>query len=65
MGVKRGRGPAGADKTGEKARARHEKALKAKRHARIVLGIPPPSQALTPKRMKPPKHKRPLDAEQE
>lgn len=63
MGVKRGKPHAGAGKAGEEALARHEKSLKAKRHARIILGTPPPAQALTPKRMKPAKHKKQVDPE--
>lgn len=65
MGVKRSRGAARDGKTGEEAQAKHEKSLKAKRHARIILGTPPPSKTLTPKRMKPVKHKKPVDAEQD
>jgi hypothetical protein len=65
MGVKRGTGKVGAGKTVEEARAGREKSLKAKRHARIILGTPPPSQTLTPKRMKPVKHKKPAGEEEE
>lgn len=65
MAVKRGKGHMRGDKAAEDAQARHEKAMKAKRHARIILGTPPPAQTLTPKRMKPVKHKKPVDAEEE
>lgn len=59
MGVKR-TSPKPKDLDGAKnAQAEHEKSQKAKRHARIILGTPPPSQAFTPKRLKPPKHKKP------
>ncbi|MBE0658745.1 MAG: hypothetical protein IH602_13715 [Bryobacteraceae bacterium] len=64
MGVKRVPSkPAGPTKA-EQAQADHEKSQKAKRHARIILGSPPPSQAFTPKRQKPPKHKKPPGAEE-
>lgn len=65
MGVKRDHSKRGTGKTGEQARAEHEKSLKAKRHARIILGTPPPAQVLTPKRMKPVKHKKPAGEEEE
>jgi hypothetical protein len=59
MGVKRGKDGQVAGTSEEQARLRKEKSSKAKRHARIVLGSPPPSQVLTPRRSKPPKHKKP------
>jgi hypothetical protein len=63
MGVKRVPSkPTGPTKA-EQAQAEHEKSIKAKRHARIILGSPPPSKPFTPKRMKPPKHKKPLGEE--
>ena len=59
MGVKRPSGGGKGPQQGEEARAHKEKAAKARRHARILMGSPPPGQALTPKRLKPPKHKKP------
>lgn len=64
MGVKRGTGKSRAAERAEEAHAAHEKSLKAKRHARIILGTPPPAQVLTPKRMKPVKHKKPPGEEE-
>jgi hypothetical protein len=59
MGVKRGKGERTGSGGAEQAQSRKEKSVKAKRHARIVLGSPPPSLVLTPRRSKPPKHKKP------
>lgn len=58
MGVKRQPAKQAGPSKSEQAQADHEKSQKAKRHARIILGSPPPSHAFTPKRMKPPKHKK-------
>jgi hypothetical protein len=64
MGVKRtSPKPNGPDQA-KQAQAGHEKSQKAKRHARIILGTPPPSHAFTPKLLKPPKHKKPPGEEE-
>jgi hypothetical protein len=39
------------------------KALTARRRARIVLGVTPSSRTITPKPLRKPKHKTPLDTE--
>jgi hypothetical protein len=59
MGVKRGKGAPASAGDASDAQSRKEKSAKAKRHARIVLGTPPPSHVLTPRLLKPPKHKKP------
>jgi hypothetical protein len=35
-------------------------AKKARRQARLVLGSPPSEKVIVPKRLRPPKHKKPL-----
>ncbi|HEX5424432.1 MAG TPA: hypothetical protein VFW94_12865 [Candidatus Acidoferrales bacterium] len=38
-------------------------AKEAKRRARLGIGLPPPERVIVDKRLKPPKHKKPLLAE--
>ena len=60
MGVKRTSTKPKSPDGAKQAQAEHEKSQKAKRHARIILGTPPPSHTFTPKSLKPPKHKKPI-----
>jgi hypothetical protein len=52
-----------ARKSHRKSRLRVDK--EARRRARLGIGLPPPERVIIDKRLKPPKHKKPLTEEED